>query len=557
MADNNAFDKTLPIASPEHFADPRFKIQKRLGSGGMGDVYLAEDSTLHRLVALKTVRPDLCKNEEIRKRIERECLLHARVGAHPHIVTLFDKLEHGDDINLVMEYVEGGSLQETFRECTRKGFEFSKKDSLEIASQVLDALSRIHAQGIVHRDIKPENILLTRDESGAFCAKLMDFGIARLQDPEEQATCLTSVEGSGPGTPIYMAPEQIDQKTYGSVSPATDIYAVGIMLYQLLTGELPFMGTITEIFRGHLTGIPPALDPHAEGAIPALYADVLRRALAKRPADRFPSARAFREELLRLAASLSGGAHKSAMAAPDSSRTVIASSADVAAADAGGTRLAGSTTAQRPSSGKKRVVLVLVVLAAIAVVAVAAAWAFMRQNATPVSEPPAQPATPVPSQTPEVTTPPPAPSVAIPAQTPPSVPPAPSPAPAAAQPPAVAPLPPAASAPASPSEAPAASKPVEGGGGSAFDELIKGRQSKPEPPAPAAVTEPKPEPKPPAPPQPPPEPKTAPAQQPKPETKPPPPPEPKPEPSPPQQPASEPNWMDNITGGSSSSQKIK
>ena len=531
MADNNAFDKTVPITNPEHFADPRFKIQKRLGSGGMGDVYLAEDSTLHRLVALKTVRQDLCKNEEIRKRIERECLLHARVGAHPHIVTLFDKLEHGDDINLVMEYVDGGSLQETFRECTRKGFEFSKKDSLEIASQVLEALSRIHAQGIVHRDIKPENILLARDESGAFCAKLMDFGIARLQDPEEQATCLTSVEGSGPGTPIYMAPEQIDQKTYGSVSPATDIYAVGIMLYQLLTGELPFKGTITEIFRGHLTGIPPALDPHAEGPIPALYADVLRRALAKRPEDRFPSARAFREELLRLAASLSAGGHKSAMATPDSSRTVIASAADVAAAGAGGTRLAG-TTAQRPGLGKKRVVLVLVVLAAIAVVAVAAAWALMRQNgtsknqpesqpATPVSAPDVKPATPVPSQTPEAKTPP-APSVAIPAQTAPSVPSTPLPAPVTPQPPAPAPV-----------------RTGDDGGAAAALNQRREEQAKQAEPVQPVQAAPKPAPKP--------EPKV--------ETKTPPKTEVPPPPKTP--PAPDNSWMDNITGGTSSSQKVK
>lgn len=550
MSESESTDKTIVAGNVEQFTDPRFKIRKRLGSGGMGDVYLAEDSSLHRLVALKTVRSDLCKNEEVRKRIERECLLHARVGAHPHIVTLFDKLERGDNINLVMEYVDGTTLQETFRECAHKGFEFSKKDALDIASQVLEALSRIHAQGIVHRDIKPENILLARDDSGAYCAKLMDFGIARLQDPEEQATCLTS-EGMSPGTPVYMAPEQIDPKTYGPASPATDIYAVGVMLFQLLTGRPPFTGTITEIFKGHLTEMPPALEPHADGLIPAPYADVLRIALSKEPTNRYPSAKAFREELLRLLASATSSSHRGGAFSADTSRTVVASAIDSAAIDTGGTRLAGTTTTRHGQQGK-RWGLIAFVVAVVAIAAVAAVLflvgkgkpakeASETQPKTPAattapSPESATPATPAAVEQPSTAAPP-----AIPPVTPPS---APLPTPENTQ--AVAPSAPPSPSPATPPtttvpavDASPATTPPQGSGGSALDELLKNRPSEPaapepEPPktSPPAAETPKVEaPKSEQPPAPKPEPKPGPKAEPKPEPKPEPPPAPKPEPA--------------------------
>ena len=532
-------DSEQTVVMSDGITDPRFKLLERLGSGGMGDVYLAEDSKLRRRVAIKTVRPDLCKNEEIRKRIERECLLHARVGAHPHIVTLFDRLETGDNINLVMEYVDGKNLSDMIKDYSARGVKMPERDALNVAIQCLDALSRIHAQGIVHRDIKPQNILVSHDDSGDICAKLMDFGIARLQDPDEQATALTSAEGSSPGTPAYMAPEQIDPKTFGHVSPATDIYAVGIMLYQLLSGEPPFTGSLTEIFRGHLTSAPPALSPRATGAFPVPMAEILRRALAKDPKDRFPSAKAFREEL---AAVLSGSATPQSVT-PDTARTMLAGAADASALQRGGTMLAGAAVRQ-PSGRKTGLVIAVVAVVLLAIAAMAVAAWFMVGPGKPV-----EPSTASQPPAPEI----PAPTPSLPAtpETQNPIPGTPTPTPPAApqlQAPAIAP----------PAQAVSGEEPSppqrDGNIRETFEELRKratAESAPPPEPTPAAKQEPAPAPK------------EEPAQTPKPAPKPKPetPPEPKP-PPPPQptaqtqtQPQSQTDWINGVSAGSSSSQK--
>ena len=163
-------------------ASGRYRIMRILGAGAMGSVRLAEDTALHRRVAIKTVKDEVARNPEIRRRIERECLLHAKVGPHPNIVTLFDKLEADDEMHLVMEYIDGETLQARLERNSEMGIVMPPSESILIASQVLDALSRIHAQQIVHRDIKPANIMLTYNESGSVCSKLMDFGISRFAE---------------------------------------------------------------------------------------------------------------------------------------------------------------------------------------------------------------------------------------------------------------------------------------------------------------------------------------------------------------------------------------
>ncbi|MFA6241929.1 MAG: serine/threonine-protein kinase [Candidatus Hydrogenedentales bacterium] len=293
---------------PELATLGRFSIRQCLGQGGMGTVHLAEDSRLRRLVAIKSIREDLCKNEEVRKRIERECLLHARIGSHPHIVTLYDRLDEGDRIYLVMEYVEGKTLDALMDDAQTDPQALTWKDSIHITMQVLDALSRIHTQGIVHRDIKPSNILVMKNDSGETIAKLMDFGIARLEDSEAFATAVTKEGSGGPGTPTYMAPEQIDRQTFGNVSPATDIYAVGVMLYQLLSGTPPFTGTITEVFHGHINVEPISLERVCPHPVPAELLAVMRRALAKHPRDRFDSARAMKDALEQASHAISSDA---------------------------------------------------------------------------------------------------------------------------------------------------------------------------------------------------------------------------------------------------------
>lgn len=281
-------------------ASGRYRIMRILGAGAMGSVRLAEDTALHRRVAIKTVKEEVARNPEIRRRIERECLLHAKVGPHPNIVTLFDKLEADDEMHLVMEYIDGETLQARLERNSEMGIVMPPSESIHIASQVLDALSRIHAQQIVHRDIKPANIMLTYNESGTVCAKLMDFGISRFAEDNEQLSRLTTTNNGGPGTPLYMAPEQIDSKTFGEVSYATDVYAMGVMLYQLLSGKPPFRGTLTEVLNGHLNMPVPHIAVKMDGVLPETIEGLLKRALAKKTVDRIQSAKAFREELIAL-----------------------------------------------------------------------------------------------------------------------------------------------------------------------------------------------------------------------------------------------------------------
>jgi serine/threonine protein kinase len=281
-------------------AGGRYRLMRLLGAGAMGSVRLAEDTALHRRVAIKTVKEEFARNAEIRKRVERECLLHAKVGPHPNIVTLFDKLELEDEIHLVMEYIDGETLQARLERNSEQGIVMPPSESIVIATQVLDALSRIHAQGIVHRDIKPSNIMLTYSENGQVCAKLMDFGVSRLAEQDEQLSRLTTTDSGGPGTPLYMAPEQIDSKTFGEISSATDVYAMGVMLYQLLSGKPPYRGTLTEVLNGHLNLPLPPIFIRLDGVLPDTVENLLKRALAKKSADRIQTAKTFREELIKL-----------------------------------------------------------------------------------------------------------------------------------------------------------------------------------------------------------------------------------------------------------------
>lgn len=368
----------------------RFRILRCLGSGGMGDVHLAEDSKLRRLVAIKSIRPDMCKDEEIRKRIERECLLHAKIGAHPHIVTLFDRLEDGDRINLVMEYVDGETLQQLLERTASQGKRLSWKDGITIACQCLDALARIHSQGIVHRDIKPSNIMVIRDDSGEYCAKLMDFGIARPQAEDEQSMLLTKEGAGGPGTPIYMAPEQIDPSTFGPVTYATDVYAMGVMLYQIVSGKPPFLGSLTEIFNGHLNLSPPPPDLHNDPTIPPGIIPIINRALSKKPSARFPSARAFKDELQRLlvktdasAAEIYDRTMPSTQADPN--KTLSAAALESTEAERGATMLdAGKTGGIRAKTSGINVPLFLVGAAvALAVLLIAVAGYFWLTKESP------------------------------------------------------------------------------------------------------------------------------------------------------------------------------
>jgi len=285
----------------------RYRVIRKLGSGSMGEVYLAEDTKLHRRVAIKSIRADRTAAGQILRRIKRECLLHARIGAHPHIVTLFDLHDEGDQLHLVMEYVDGDTLDHILDTHKKQGKQFPIADGVDIAIQCLEGLAHVHARGIIHRDIKPANVILTRDNAGRYTAKIMDFGVARQEEQDPEVTTLTQPGGRSPGTPLYMAPEQIDSATYGPVVPASDLYAVGVLLYQLIAGHPPFTGSLTDVFNGHLNLDPrPIVRP--SGATPhPLLAEAIDKALEKHAHRRFASAADFATELKSIRALVNAG----------------------------------------------------------------------------------------------------------------------------------------------------------------------------------------------------------------------------------------------------------
>jgi serine/threonine protein kinase len=256
----------------------RFRVLELLGGGGMGLVYLAEQVSLGRQVALKVLRGEVTGQAGMSERFRREALLLSSVD-HPAVVRVIDFGYEGPAACLVMEYVQGQTLEQLLRDGP-----FSLERALRMLEQLAQGLAVIHAKGIVHRDLKPENILVTATPNGEQ-ARLLDFGIARLAQPEESASVTQA--GFVLGTPEYMSPEQATGQTLGVHS---DIYSFGVVAYRVLSGVLPFQGhTPGELISQHIHQAPRSLldvAPHL-GAYPgvlALVAACLEKLPAKRPA---------------------------------------------------------------------------------------------------------------------------------------------------------------------------------------------------------------------------------------------------------------------------------
>jgi len=251
-----------------------YEVRGLLGKGGAGAVYLAEEPSLERRVAVKTLPAHLADDADVVARFQREARALAQLR-HPNLVHIYTVGEHEGRPYFAMEYVRGYTLRSVVKNAGR----FPPERAIHITAQVLSALDKVHGAGIVHRDVKSGNIII--DEDGR--AVLMDFGLAR----REQDARLTA-DHTVLGTPEYMSPEQAKG---AAVDTRADLYSLGIVLYEMLTGSPPFRGkSAFEVLRQHIEASVPAPSAAAPGGSPELDA-VVARAVAKAPEDRYPSAR--------------------------------------------------------------------------------------------------------------------------------------------------------------------------------------------------------------------------------------------------------------------------
>lgn len=253
----------------------KYELQAELGRGGMGIVYRAHDTMLHRTVAVKVLTPQLAADPTFVERFRHEAIAAANLR-HPHIATVYDvgqDLVQGDTVHyLVMEFIEGQTLDRVLQ---RQGQPFSLQQTDQIISQVAQALHYAHQRGMIHRDVKPANIMLGQDGH----VTLMDFGLVRAGDLSQ----LTQT-GTALGTPAYMAPEQI---MGAEVDQRADIYALGVVIYELLTGDVPFRRTTPlATIHAQVYDPPPPLRERRPELSPAVESVVLR-ALAKNPGGRY------------------------------------------------------------------------------------------------------------------------------------------------------------------------------------------------------------------------------------------------------------------------------
>jgi serine/threonine protein kinase len=257
----------------------RFRILAKLGEGGMGAVYRGEQMSLKRAVAVKLLKPELSQNEQLLRRFSTEAEAVAKLD-HPNTVKVYDSGRDTDgSLFIAMEYIEGQSLREVMRNGALAG-----PRALAIGVQVAASLADAHAHSIVHRDLKPDNVMLQDKGRQRDIVRVLDFGIAKLRD-DSRATQQMTQAGDMLGTPQYMAPEQIRGE---SIDGRTDIYALGCMLYEMVTGRLPFEGTsVMAILSKHLTDqvVPPS-QRRPDLGLSGFIDQIVLAGMAKDPAAR-------------------------------------------------------------------------------------------------------------------------------------------------------------------------------------------------------------------------------------------------------------------------------
>ncbi len=342
--------------SPGALFDGRYRIVGRLGQGGMARVFLAQDESLHRQVAVKVLADRHSDDPHFIERFQREARAAARLN-HPNIVQVYDQSQTAGMSYIVQEYVEG----ETLKDLIRRESPIDPRRAITIALQILAALRVAHQQGVIHRDVKPQNILVQPDGK----IKVADFGIASAGDTE------MTEAGSIVGTAQYLAPEQARGLPVG---PPADLYAVGIVLYEMLSGRVPFEGeaAVTVAMR-HVQEAPEALTDR-NPLVPVALESVVMRALAKDPTQRYQSADQMGIELDRVRQGL-----------PISDETSVIGAATIAM-----TRLASETLIAPPlppreppptrggNPNRKRLWILLLVLGVVLLAVVAGVYAFTR-----------------------------------------------------------------------------------------------------------------------------------------------------------------------------------
>src|SRR5215831_4884885 len=269
-----------------------YRILRRLGSGGMGEVYAAEDERLRREVAIKFISRERAANERARQRFEREAQAASALN-HPNICTIFEANEYEGQPFLVMELLDGQDLRQI---CAAGPVEISSL--LKWTLEITDALAAAHARGIVHRDIKPGNVFITSRGD----AKVLDFGLAKLRQPEN-AECSETVSfdataaGSVMGTIAYMSPEQARGE---ALDLRTDLFSMGTLLYEMASGKRAFEGPTSAVIFNSILATSPTPVSRLRGDVPPKLEDIIDKALQKDRQLRYQSAPEMKADLKRL-----------------------------------------------------------------------------------------------------------------------------------------------------------------------------------------------------------------------------------------------------------------
>ncbi|MEZ4516288.1 MAG: protein kinase [Chloroflexota bacterium] len=256
----------------------RYKLLERIGSGGMSVVYRAQDLLLGRIVAVKVLHDNLTDDLNFSRRFQREAYSAANLS-HPNIVTVHDIGQQDDRYYMVMEYVDGRTLKQLVRLQNQQGQPMPISRALDLIIQVCAGIGYAHRANLVHCDVKSQNILVTRDDQ----VKVADFGIARAMSEATQHT----VDDQIWGTPHYFSPEQAAGQP---ATPASDVYSIGVVLFELLTGRLPFTAdTHTALALKHMHEPPPHVSQF-NPAVPQALDDILQKVMSKEPAARYRTA---------------------------------------------------------------------------------------------------------------------------------------------------------------------------------------------------------------------------------------------------------------------------